>query len=262
MFHAPRGSIRKSLWMSLGGAAALMVGTSASAQAAQATPGWKFEFVPYFWAPALKGDAKVLDGLVTRDVDISSTSILKNLRWGLMGTLEARNGPWGVVLDGQAVELGIGRQSAYGLLGGYEVRFQEQIWTVAGKYRLYESPAAEVDLVGGARYIGAKTSITFDPSIYGLGRTVKAREGWWNGIVGASAKVPITDKWSLLGYVDVGSGGSNDTSWQALAGASYQYSPTTSFKFGYRYLTFTRDQNKTLDEASLGGVYLGAGFKF
>ena len=68
------------------------------------------------------------------------------------------------------------------------------------------------------------------------------------------------DRWSLLGYLDVGQG-SATSSWQAIAGASYQYSPTTSLKFGYRYLYYKRD-DALLYKAAMGGLYFGAGFKF
>lgn len=80
-----------------------------------------------------------------------------------------------------------------------------------------------------------------------------------DGIVGVRAIVPVGDQWSLLGYLDIGEG-SSTSSWQAIAGASYQYSPVTSLKFGYRYLNYGRD-DAMLNKAAMGGLYLGAGFK-
>jgi len=51
------------------------------------------------------------------------------------------------------------------------------------------------------------------------------------------------------------------TSLQAIAGASYQYSPATSIKFGYRYLGYKRDKDLVY-KAAMGGLYVGLGFRF
>ncbi|MDN8618812.1 hypothetical protein, partial [Variovorax ginsengisoli] len=44
---------------------------------------------------------------------------------------------------------------------------------------------------------------------------------------------------------------------QAIAGASYQYSPTTSLKFGYRYLSYKRD-NGLLDKVAMSAPGSGS----
>jgi len=49
--------------------------------------------------------------------------------------------------------------------------------------------------------------------------------------------------------------------WQAIAGASYQYTPATSVKFGYRVLSYKRD-DELLNKMTMGGFYVGLGFKF
>lgn len=103
---------------------------------------------------------------------------------------------------------------------------------------------------GGVRYVDAKTNVDITPSPRGLGRQIEESAGSTNGILGVRAVVPLGDKWSLMGYLDVGEGNST-SSWQAIAGASYQYSPTTSFKLGYRHLDYKRD-NALLDKAAMG----------
>ena len=252
--------MKKTLTSLACGLLAGMACCSATAQSSVSTPEWQFEFSPYAWAPGVKGHVSLADGLILRSTSIDSTSLIKALKYAVMGTFEARNGPWGVLLDINLVQVGQSRQSNYGLLGGYDFKLTQGVYTVAGSYRVVDSPAVTLDLVGGARYVGAKAQIYAAPSIFGLGRYEAADGGFWNGIVGANLKVPVSDKWSLIGYVDAGSG-AGATSRQAIAGANYQYSPTTAIKLGYRYLSFKRD-NKALNDVSLGGFYLGAGFRF
>jgi opacity protein-like surface antigen len=223
---------------------------------------WKFEFVPYVWLAGVRTDLKV-GPLPTDTFKVSSGNVLKALDFAAMGTLEARKGDWGGMADLQYIRLGVSNQLAGGLLGNFNVRLVEQIYTVSAFYRVVNSPSVEVDVLGGARYANIETTMNIDPSLLGPGRSSQDTSAWWNGIVGVRALVPLNDKWKLLGYLDVGDG-SGSTSWQAIAGASYQYSPTTSFKFGYRYLSFDRkdDERGPIKKMAMGGIYLGAGFNF
>ncbi|MDM0084923.1 hypothetical protein QTI17_30440 [Variovorax sp. J31P179] len=244
---------------SLSACAAALAGLPAAAQTTLASSNdWQFEFAPYLWLAGIKSDLK-LGPLPGDTLNVSSKGILEALDFGAMGTLEARKGAWGGLVDVQYVKLGVGNQLAGGLLGGYNVKFEQTIATLAGFYRVVEGPVA-VDVVGGLRYVNAKTNVDIAPSPRGFGRQLEESTGSTDGIVGVRAIVPVGDKWSLMGWLDVGEGGST-SSWQAIAGASYQYSPTTSLKFGYRYLDYRRD-DALLDKVAMGGFYFGAGFKF
>ncbi|MDM0110450.1 hypothetical protein QTH97_36615 [Variovorax sp. J22R24] len=232
---------------------------SASAQTTlPAANEWQFEFIPYLWLAGIRSDLK-LGPFPGNTLSVSSKGILEALDFGAMGTLEARKGPWGGWLDVQYVKLGVSNQLAGGLLGGYNVKFEQTITTLAGFYRVVDSPVA-LDVLGGVRYVDAKTNVDFAPSLRGLGGSKEEKVGSTDGVIGVRAIVPVGDKWSLLGYLDVGEGGSS-SSWQAIAGASYQYSPVTSFKLGYRYLDYRRD-DAMLNKVAMGGFYFGAGFKF
>ncbi|MDM0035888.1 hypothetical protein QTI33_27390 [Variovorax sp. J22P271] len=241
------------------GCAAALAGLPAAAQTGPATgDAWQFEFVPYLWLAGIRSDLK-LGPLPGNTVSVNASSILQALDFGAMGTLEARKGAWGGLLDVQYVKLGVGNQLAGGLLGGYDVKFEQTIATLAGFYRVVEGPVA-IDLLGGVRYVDARTRVDIAPSLRGLGRRIEDSAGSTDALLGVRAIVPVGDKWSLLAHLDAGDGGSS-SSWQAIAGASYQYSPTTALKVGYRYLSYKRDDG-LLEKAAMGGFYFGAGFKF
>jgi hypothetical protein len=236
--------------------AAALACLSAGAQGVPSADAWQFEFIPYLWAPGISSDLR-LGPLPRSTSNVSSTSVLGALDFGAMGTLEARRGPWGALLDMQYVKLGVSRSGVLGARVGLDVDYEQQIYTLAGLYRVIDSSVA-VDVLAGGRYVDAKTDVDLAPNLPGPG--LHASVGWWNGILGARVIVPVAEKWSLIGYLDAGWGGST-SSWEAIAGASYQYSPGVSFKFGYRYLNFKRDEG-LLSKVALGGLYAGAGFKF
>lgn len=238
------------------GLASALACLSAAAQGQPPPDAWQFEFIPYLWAAGIKSDLR-FGVLPQSTTSVNSTSVLKALDFGAMGTLEAHKGPWGALLDMQYVKLGVSRQLGSLPPVGVDVDYVQQIYTLAGLYRVYDS-AVQVDVLAGGRYVNAKTDVDFAPNLPGPG--LHDSVGWWNGVVGARVIAPINDKWSVLGYLDRG-WGSSTSSWEGIAGASYQYSPTLSFKFGYRYLSYKRDEG-LLSKVALGGFFAGAGFKF
>jgi len=247
---------RTTLMKNAGGLALVLACSSAVAQGVPPADAWQFEFIPYLWAAGVSSDLRFgLTPLSTTHV--SSSSVLGALDFGAMGTLEARKRPWGALLDMQYVKLGVSRQGTFGAPLGLDVDYTQQIYTLAGLYRVFDSSVA-VDVLAGGRYVNAKTELNLAPNLPGPG--LHDSIGFWNGIVGARVIVPLNDKWSLLGYLDTGWGNST-SSWEGVAGASYQYSPTISFKFGYRYLSFKADEG-LLSKVALGGLFAGAGFKF
>ena len=248
-------SNRPFAWRRVAGLGATLCLT-AGAQGVRASDAWEYEFIPYLWAAGISSDLR-LGPLPGRTASVSSTGVLGALDFGAMGTFEARRGPWGALLDMQYVKLGVSRQGVFGAPVGLDVDYEQQIYTLAGLYRVLDGSAA-VDVLAGGRYVNAKTDVGLAPNLPGPGRQVSV--GWWNGIVGARVTVPIDEKWSLMGYLDAG-WGSSTSSWEAIAGASYQYSPTVSFKFGYRYLRYRRDEG-LLSMVALGGLFAGAGFRF
>jgi opacity protein-like surface antigen len=90
---------------------------------------------------------------------------------------------------------------------------------------------------------------------------VDKSENIWAGIVGARGRLNFGDSnWFANGYVDVG-GSSSVFTWQGVAGVGY------AFKWGdvildYRYLYYSQDEGKLIDNMNFGGLALGANFRF
>jgi len=251
----------RPLAAALCGIAAALASLPAAAQTAPPTDAWQFELIPYLWTPGIRSDLK-LGPLPGSTVSVNSTSLLKALDMGAMGTLEARKGDWGGLLDLQYVKLGVSNQYLGGLGGGYDITFKQTIATLAGFYRVVNTPSVTVEALAGVRYANIKTNVNVNiaPTMRGVGRQIEDSSNSTSGILGARVILPVGDKWSLMGHLDVGAG-SSTTNLQAIVGASYQYSPVTSFKFGYRYLGYKRDDD-LVNKAAMAGFYAGLGFRF
>jgi opacity protein-like surface antigen len=239
------------LWMGLG------LGAAGQA-AAQTSGGWEFEVTPYLWAAGIDGDVQ-LGRLPKTNVDQSFSDILDQLDIGVMGTFEARKDRWGFLFDAMYIKLSADASTPGPLFDDVEVDVIQQLYQFAGTYRVAEGRST-VDLVGGARYNYVKSEIELDPGIL-AGRGESRSTDWWDGFVGARVLVPFAGRWSLVGYADIGAGGS-DLTWQALAGVNYHFSPAISAKLGYRYLSVDYEESNFLYDMDTSGLYLGVGIRF
>lgn len=257
--------------------AALMLGVSsyATAQSQGATPGaWQFEFTPYLWAAGMKGDVKA-GTLPTTGVDMKFTDIAKILDFGLMGAFEARKDRWGFLFDGMYMKVSdsaTARQTGPGPIGATltanaNLKQKQTMLAGAVAYRALEG-VTPVDIIGGLRYTKLDITADVNASLFGpLGVGVAAtvsRSGsksWTDPYVGVRIQHPIADRWTLVGYADVG-GASSHSSWQFAAGANYAYSKDVSIKFGYRELHIDYDKGGALFDVKMYGPYIGAGIRF
>ena len=238
--------------------AGISAAVPAMAQSADTSPGWKFELTPYFWGAGLKVDIKI--GLLPgQSVDASFSDIWKSLHLAMMGTFEGRKGRLGFLLDGIYISLTKTVPTPGNMFGDLKAGITPSGFSLAGTYRALEGQAA-LDLVGGLRYTNVAADLELTSgTLAGLQRS--SGQGWVDGFVGTRLQLSLAKAWTLVGYADVGAGGSN-LSWQALAGLKARFSKTFSGKLGYRYIYFEYDKSPVLFKIGMGGFYAGLGIGF
>ena len=273
-------------------AAALAVSGSAMAQAS--AEGWQFTLEPYVWLPTVSGKLNYgpppVGGGSAR-VEVDPNNYFDSLDMAAMLTGTARNGRWVIGTDViylhfsgtegkvQSVDLNPGsgpiNVSTSSVSAGASSDLKGTVWTLAGGYAVVQDPKANLEVIGGFRYLGlrAETNWELKTTITGTGPDgrsatfgrqggVSKREDVWAGIVGLRGRANFGDSdWFARGYVDVGGGGSSTFTWQGLAGVGY------AFKWGdlnldYRYLYYSQNDDKLIDNISFGGLALGANFRF
>lgn len=227
---------------------------------------WQYELTPYVWATGLNGNVRVNDrpkrGLA---VNQEFSDILERLDFGAMGTFEARKNRWGVLLDGIYFKVSdshriTGPRGFVSLSATASIT--QELYAAGGYFRLTEGETP-VDLVGGLRYNSVRWNIRTSASIPvlpGPSRNFSQRKHWVDPYVGLRVQHHLSDKWTLLGYGDVGGFGiGSDLSWQAQAGASYAFSPNMMGKIGYRHLSNDYSKEGFTYDMDSSGIYMGLG---
>jgi hypothetical protein len=225
------------------------------AQAAFSSEKWTFEFTPNFWASGLKVDAK--QGLLPeQEMDVSFSDIMEKVHLGLSGLFEVRKGRWGLLFDGMYVDLGETVETPY---GDVEFGLKNSAFSLAGMYRAVEGKAA-LDILGGARYNNMSNELELTSGPY-VGRSVSSTDDWVDGFVGARLIVWLAKAWALVGYADVGTGGTEIT-WQAWGWLDWRISRVFALKAGYRHSYFNREDGANFFKQTKSGFYAGLGLNF
>ena len=251
-------------------AVAVLGSAAAMPASAQGTAGgWQIELSPYLWTTGLNGSVKT-PTLPSTDVDVSFSDLFEVLDLGVSAGFEARNGKWGLLVDAQYYKLSPGGSAAgTGPLGNpvtvsVDAEVKQQIVAGAVAYRVSDGNVP-VDVIGGLRYTKLDVEANADWAALGLtgSSSLGGDKSWTDPYVGVQVKVPLSDRWTATGYLDVGGfGAGSDSTWQAQAGFEYRFSQKYAMKFGYRVLDVDYDKDGYVYDVKTDGVYLGMGIRF
>lgn len=221
---------------------------------------WKWGAELYFWGASL-GGSTTSGG----DVDIGIDTIIKDLKFGAMGTIAARKGDWTLFAD--MIYLDVGDSgSANATIGPISVPVTASIdlkgfiTTAGAGYRVYDQSGVLIDATGGVRYLWLDA--TLDVNVPSIPRSVREEESGsnWDAVVGFRGKTDLNDKWYLTYYGDIGAGDS-DLTWQALAAVNYRLD-RVDLALGYRYLKWKFDKFGPFNDLDLSGAFAGVKVAF
>lgn len=258
-------AIAKAAWL-----AVLVVGISCgSAGAADVADEWKFEVTPYMLAAGMDGTVGVLGHQA--DIDASFGDIWDVLDAGLMGLFTAQKGPWWFGLEGVYMKLqddGVhtvtGPGGVVSINGQLDVTSKLYVFQASAGYRVWDE-VTKVDAIGALRYteldLDTDVDIAFTPPIFGGSASADGSEGWTDLVVGVRALHPVSKEVSLIGYADVGGGGS-DLTFQFIGGVNWEFSDGFTAKLGYRYLSWDYEDDGAKWDVAAHGPYLGIGIAF
>ena len=246
------------------------LGLGQSGFAAQ-SDAWQFEVTPYLLAAGLNGTAGIRG--VEAELDMSFNDIVENLDAGFMGFITAQKGPWTFEVEGVYMKLDSeGAKSVSGpfgnvsVNGALELTSEMTIYQGSAGYRVLDD-ATKVDLVGAVRYTKLATDtvvrIATVPAIVfpGGATSAKGSDSWVDAVVGARVLHPVSGNVALLGYADVGGGGS-DLTYQLIGGVNWTFSKGFTAKFGYRYIYWDYADGGNVWDMAASGPYLSLGIRF
>lgn len=239
---------------------------------------WQVGATLYLWAPGLSGRTQFPSGTGGPTLNVNAKDVLRSVDMAFMGSIEARRGRWGGLVDWVYSDLEGDKSSTRDLaIGGVPLpvgvsadlglEVKTNVLTLAGTYVAIESPTNVTALVAGLRMLKSDQTLRWTlagTGPVGIGRSGVAEAGMtnWDAIVGVRgrARLEAGSRWFLPYYADVGTGASRNT-WQAVAGIGY------TFDFGdiglvWRYLDYTFDPSEPLQTLTFNGLALGAHFRF
>ncbi|MBP1884484.1 hypothetical protein J2Z50_002774 [Ensifer mexicanus] len=153
--------------------------------------GWSFSFAPYFWAAGLSGDVAQF-GLPAVDVDASFSDLFDHLEFGAMATGEARNGPYSIFGDVIYTKISGQDGTPTGVLAAdVELTSETFAGLLGAGYSVFESGAAQFDIVGGLRVWSVESELSFHGGILD-GRSRKDDATWVDGLAGFRGTYSLT----------------------------------------------------------------------
>jgi hypothetical protein len=258
------------------GLALLLSGTAAAQAPAD---DWQFRAMIYAYLPTIGGSTTFPAGAGS-SISVDADTLISNLKFTFMGSLEAQKGRWGAFTDILYLNIGGSKSGTRDLtIGGVQLPagvsanasldVKGTVWTLAGNYRAMAAPEATFDVFAGARLLSIKERLGWEFSdsvgpVVGAGRTgsSEAKLDNWDGIVGVKGRLTFGSQreWFVPYYVDVGAGES-DLTWQGIAGVGY------AFRWGeviasWRYLDYNLKSSQRIESVNFNGPVIGVAFRW
>lgn len=238
-------------------AAILLAGVVALAPLASNAQDAAAQITLYGWGSGVKGDFTPLTGAPTLSFDKSLSEILEDLDGAFFATGLVRRGD--LVLFGDYTYSASSRAGLLppGIPASGEVTLQSL--TLAAGKRLDLAGGDTIDLLGGLRAwkVAGEIAVPF------AGISVAPEKTFADPIIAIRANAALSDRWSLLGYGDVGGfGAGSDLTWQAAVTASFQATDNLFLSAGWRELYLDYTDGGTTFDGSMAGPVLGATWTF
>jgi hypothetical protein len=257
--------------------AALVTG-SADAQVPEDR--WTFQAIVYGYFPDIGGTTRFPERSGGSSIDVDIGNILSNLNFTFMGEFEARRGRWGIFTDIIYLDVSgdkngtrdftIGRQGIpAGLSANLDVGIKGTLWTLGGEYLVVNDRAANVYVVGGARLLDVKESLSYSLTadigpFVGPGRSgsTDVKQSYWDAVVGVKGRYNFgaQREWFVPFYADVGTGQS-DLTYMLFGGLGYQFR-WGSVLAGWRYIDYKFKSDSQIERLDFSGPMVGVGFNW
>ena len=237
------------------------VGMTLAAAVAAASPvlaqdSWDYTGLIYLWGAGIGGESTT-----GQDVDVSFSDILDNLDFGIMGSLEARKGPWAIFGDGIYLNISDDDNAAVGpgIPAMADVDIKGIVLGAAVGYDVVSTAESRLNTFAGVRYLDMDTTVNL--SLGSGSQRVNDDFENWDGIIGVRGTYALSDSWDLFYYGDIGTG-DTDLTWQVALAADYKFDNWT-LTFGYRHLAWEDlNDSATLTDVNFSGPFVGAKFTF
>ena len=217
-----------------------------------------FQITPYLWGIGVGGTVRPLAGGPSLKFKEGLSDILKDLDSAFFLSGLFRQGRFVVLADYSG-----SRSSRDGTVPGLGLpvtgRLEQSSLTLAVGWRALSSERATVDYLVGLRHwdieARARTPV---PGLAG-GLSVD----FTDPIIAARTNIRLNDRWSVIGYADLGGfGAGSDWTAQLYATVNLKLRDRLFVSAGYRHLTVDYDEGGPGFDATFSGPILGISLQF
>ena len=218
---------------------------------------WTGQVTPYLWGSGLGGNITPFAGGPSFRVEKSFGEVLEDSDGAFFLSAFARRDR--LVLLGDFSQASSSRDGRVPPGIPAEGRLRQRSLTLAAGWRVADDARGSIDLLGGFRHWSVRAAV--DVPLAGVSRS--PQETFTDPILGIRANVPLSPRWSLVGYADVGGFGvGSDSTWQWLATFNYQPGERWVFSAGLRQLNVDYRDGGTRVDVTLAGPLIGASWRF
>lgn len=234
---------------------ATLLATLALTAAPALAQDWSGQVTVYGWGAGVSGDFTPFTGGPSLSFDKSLSDVLEDLDAAVFVTGLARRGD--LVLFGDLTYTASSRAGLVppGIPASGEISLRAL--TLAAGKRFDAGGGSTVDVLGGLRAWNLEGEVT-SPVL-----SVAPSASFVDPILALRVNTPLSDRWSVLSYVDVGGfGAGSDFTWQAAVTANYQARENLYISAGWRHLAVDYSDGGTVFDGALSGPVLGLTFTF
>ena len=224
-----------------------------------AADGWRGQIMIYGWFPGIHGTVGVLGH--DAGIHVPFSDVWHTLKGIIPIAVEADKGRFVMPVDFFWVKLGDDRGLPFNELGqtSVNIHLTESILTPKIGYRLVNAEHFKFDALAGIRYWYVGQNLVLEPS--GVGNSRSAN--WVDGLGGARAILPLSEKASITVAGDAGAGGAN-LDYQAVGLLNYNFTPRWGAAVGWRYLyvNYRPTDHLFIFNTAMTGLVAGVSYSF
>lgn len=241
-----------------------MGGHPASAQQASVEPEWQTLVTPYLWMPWTGvGVNPSRERLPSKSGTVDFGQLIDHMSWiPFMGSMEFRNGDYGILLDYLHAPVRAGLNTPNILFGGAGVGGTIDTGSAMFFYRAFARPNQYLDLGAGARVWGFNTALSLNE---GLLRPVSITGGgaWADPLLSMRYHYDFGNGFGATAYGDVGGFGLGaNVDWQVIGTVDYAYRSWIDLQAGFRSLNFNYSLPRAGLDMHMYGPIIAATFRF
>jgi opacity protein-like surface antigen len=218
----------------------------------------------YGWLPWLDTEVTAHSGAGDFKTSDDPGDFLDAIKAAFFVAGEVHYGRIGLLHDTVYADLGKSGTTSGPLASSVDVDVEVLIHTTALGYQVYREDGKLIEPFAGARYVDLEADVTVTgggPAQISV--SADAELDWWDPVIGVRGRLPLTERLTAGGFVDIGGfGAGSEFTWEVFAGLEYAVSDRFGLNAGFRYISIDYEAKRADLKLEIYGPVLGMTLRF